>query len=265
MSGETGPDAEAAFDAISRRSTVIECLVDGPKYNRDIRDELDVSRSTAYKAVAELEELDLARRGDDGYELTLLGQLIFAQYRQCYDQITDICRPGGLLALLPRDIDLPYEFFTDAEITRSERHAPNQPVREVERVVEEASTVKGTGPVVLPRYVELFSDQVLSDELDAALVFEHPAFDHLATVYEEDIQEAVQSENLDVWVTDSELPYGLLVVEEPVTSAGIIVYDDAGDIKGFVTNDTDAAYDWGRSQWERYRTDAVEPPTDAIE
>lgn len=259
MSTDGRLDADDAFEAVSRRASVIECLMDGPKYNRDLRDELDVSRSTAYKAVSELEELAIARRCDNGYELTLLGRLLFEQYREFHDRFAAICRPGELLAVLPREADIPFDVLDGAESHASERHAPNRPVREIERVVEDASVVKGTGPVVLPRYVELFSEQVVSESLDAELVFEQPVFEHLTTDYEADFSEAASSEHLSVWVTDSELPFGLLVVEAPTKKAGVIVYDSTGDIKGFVVNDTDRAYDWALGQWEQYREHAKRP------
>ncbi|MDF9746926.1 helix-turn-helix transcriptional regulator [Natrinema salsiterrestre] len=265
MTENTGLDADEALDIVSRRALIMEALLNGPKYNRDIRDELDVSRSTAYKAVSELEELGMARRGDDGYELTPLGRLLFDEYRRFLDRITDICRPGRLLAALPRETELPFAALADAAVSVSDRHAPNEPVREVERLVDESSAVKGTGPVVLPRYAQFFSDQLASDELEAQLVFERPVFDHLRTDYEEYFQRAIESDNLDVWVTDAELPYGLLVIEEPTRRVAIIVYESSGALMGVISNDTERAYHWGREQWERYRSGASSPSIDSLE
>ncbi|WP_226479562.1 helix-turn-helix transcriptional regulator [Natrinema amylolyticum] len=265
MTTDTGLDTDEALDTILRRASVIECLIDGPKYNRDIRDELDISRSTAYKAVSELEEQDIARRCDEGYELTVLGQLLFDQYRQFHGRVEDICRPGRLLAVLPRGTEIPFVFLDGAAVSISKKHAPNQPVHEIERVIDEASTVKGTGPVVLPSYVELFSDQIVSGELEAELVFERPVFDHLRTNYEEDFSAAFESDNLSVWVTDAELPFALLVIESPSQKAAIIIYDSSGDIKGAILNDTEQAYTWGGKQWERYRNSGVTPPTETDE
>lgn len=265
MTEHTGLDTDETLDVVSRRALIMEALLNGPKYNRDLRDELDVSRSTAYKAVSELEDLGMARRGDDGYELTPLGRLLFEEYRQFLDRVADICRPGRLLAALPRDTEFPFAVLDDAEVSLSDRHAPNEPVREVERLVDDSSVVKGTGPVILPRYARFFSDQLASDELEAELVFERPVFDHLRTDYEEYFERAIESNNLDVWVTDAELPYGLLVITEPSRKLAVIVYDSSGALNGVILNDTEQAYQWGRAQWEQYRNGATSLSMDSLE
>lgn len=262
MVEDTGTDTDEAVDIVSRRASVIDCLIDGPKYNRDIRDALEVSRSTAYKATSELETLQLVRRGDDGHELTVFGQLLYDEYRRFRDRVDDVCRAGGLLAVLPPDVKIPFDVVEDAEISLSKRHAPNEPVREIERLVEAASSVKGTAPVVLPRYVELFSRQVMSGELEAELVWERPVFEYLITDYEEDFTAALEKDDLRGWVTDAELPYGLLVVEEPTQEIAVVVYDDTGDIEGVLINHSDRAYAWGRDRWDEYLSSATRPVSD---
>lgn len=257
MADRGGMRPEEALDAVARRAKFIECLLDGPKYNRDIRDQLDVSRSTAYKAVTELESLDMASRCDEGYELTVLGRLLFAEYQRALDRVEEVCRPGHLLSILPADTDISFPVLDGAQVFFARRHAPNRPVREIETLVREASVLRGTGPVVLPRYVELFHDQVVDGELDVELIFERQAFDYLVTDYADDYAEAFRSDHLSVWVTEAELPFALLVVDEPEPQVGITIYDRHGELRGFVRNDGEAAHAWGETQWERYRADAT--------
>ncbi|MDG5778923.1 hypothetical protein VB773_22275 [Haloarculaceae archaeon H-GB2-1] len=262
MTGSGELDVETALDVVSRRAAVIECLKDGPKYNRDVRDELDVSRSTVYKAVSELESLELVRRGNDGHELTVPGRLLFEEYRKFRDRLEVVARPSHVLAVLPADASVPYVLLDGAEVYSSDRHAPHRPVHEIERVVTEAAVVEGTGPVVLPSYVTLFAEQVVADELEAELVFERPAFDHLVSDYGDEYGEAFSSENLTLWTTDAELPYGLLVVTDPSPKVGVIVYDRGGELKGFVLNDSASAYEWGHAEWTRCRAAATRAQPD---
>jgi len=259
MAEDMALDTDRVLDAISRREAVIECLTAGPKHNRDIRDEIGVSRSTVYKALTELEELDVVRRGDDGHELTELGRLLFERYRSFHSEFEDICASGRLLAMLPEGADLPFMFLSGAEVVVSKRHAPNSPVQAVERIVEEASMVKGTGPVVLPRYVEVFAGQLITDKLEAALVYEKPAFQHLLDAYAEEFEPTLESENLEAWVTERELPFALLVTDEATQKVAVVVYDDGGEIRGLITNDSREAYEWGHEQWKQYRALATEP------
>lgn len=259
MTDEPGLETDEAIDAVTRRASVIECLVDGPKYNRDVRDELGISRSTAYKAVSELEELDIARRGDDGYELTVLGQLLFEQYRDFHDRVTDICRFDSLLTALPRETTIPFAFLDGADVSKSQPHAPNRPVQEVERIVNEAATVRGTGPVVLPRYVEIFAEQIVSDKLEAEIIYAEPVFEHLTSVYKEDFMNTVKSDNLEAWVTDADLPFALLITDEPTQGAAVVIYDSEGAIRGVIMNSTQEAYTWASEKWDQYRQSAIKP------
>jgi predicted transcriptional regulator len=259
MTNEPDIEADEAIDAVTRRASVIECIVDGPKYNRDIRDELGVSRSTAYKAVSELEELGIARRGDEGYELTVLGQSLFEQYRDFHGRVTDICRSDSMLAALPRETTIPFEFLDSADISESQPHAPNRPVQKVEEIINAAEKIRGTGPVVLPRYVEIFAEQIVSDNLWAEIIYAEPVFEHLITVYQDDIMSTIESDNLEAWVTDSDLPFALLITDEPTKGAAMVIYDTEGTIKGVIANDTQEAYNWASEKWEQYRQSATKP------
>ncbi|AFK21558.2 HTH domain-containing protein (plasmid) [Haloferax mediterranei ATCC 33500] len=257
MSTNSRIDPDDVVDAVARRADVIQRLLDGPQYNRDIRESLGVSRSTAYKAIRELEELGLARRGDSGYELTAAGYLLFEEYQRFRSRVEVICRPAQLLAILPTDIDLDVEVLEGAEVSFAERHAPNRPVTMIGDAIRDADVLRGTGPVVLPSYVDLFHEQFIAGKLEAELVFERAAFNHLATDYADQFAEAVESDVLKVQVTDEELPFGLLVIEEPTPKVGIIVYDRGGELRGFILNDSERAVEWGKEKWEQYRAEAT--------
>lgn len=265
MSDDAGLDTDEVIDAVSSRASVIECLMDGPKYNRDLRDELDVSRSTAYKAISELEDFGLARRGDDGYELTNLGKILFEQYQQFYSSAEAICDAGRLLAELPFKTDLPFEFLEAADVYRATRYAPNRPIHEIERIVTESSKVKGTAPVVLPSYVDLFSQQLAAGELEVELLWERPVFEYMRNDYEAAFREAVESGNLSLTVTDDELPFALLLIEEPTQKVAVIFYGSDGNIKGCVLNRTEQAYTWGCEQWEKFQSSATKPTVEETE
>ncbi|ADQ68939.1 Sugar-specific transcriptional regulator TrmB [Halogeometricum borinquense DSM 11551] len=257
MSTNRRLDPDDVVDAVSRRAEIMQRLLDGPQYNRDIRESVGVSRSTAYKAISELEEMGLARRGSEGYELTATGRLLFEEYRRFRNRVEAVCHPAQLLSILPADIDINFEVLEGAEVSFAERYAPNRPVTEIADVIRDADVLRGTGPVVLPSYVELFHDQFVAGELEAELVFERAAFDHLSTDYADEFSEAVESGALEVRVTDEELPFGLLMIEKPTQKVGVIVYDRGGELRGFILNDSENAVEWGEKKWERYREAAA--------
>ncbi|SFR66721.1 helix-turn-helix transcriptional regulator [Halogeometricum limi] len=251
MAAET--NSEQADDVVARRVDVVEKLTAGPRRSADLVGSLGLSRSTVYNALHELESHQLVRSIDGGYELTLAGRLLYDEHRRHRQAVEDIYVPRKLLAHLPVDTDITLGVLEGAETVFAERYAPIRPVAVVERIVREATALKGLGPVVLPDYVDLFYEQFVNDELEAELIFEVPSWEYLVADYPEAITNALDSGNLTVWVTPETLPMGLLLVEEPHALVGIVVYDDDGNPRGILTTETERAYEWGHQMWKQFR------------
>ena len=100
---DAGRDTAALADVLRKRAPLLEALADGPLTQRDVRDELGVSRSTVYSALRELESAGLVVGRPEGYALTGLGRLAWRR-RDCYlarlDRLTVADR---LLASVPSD------------------------------------------------------------------------------------------------------------------------------------------------------------------
>lgn len=252
----SGFDANVVSEVVSQRADVLACLADGQKHNRDLQDDLGISRSTAYKALRELEEHSLVERRDEGFGLTLAGRLAFEQYAQYTDAIEVVCTPGPLLAVLPSDAIDCLSVLRGADVVFAERHAPNLPVRTVADVVRDATALRGISPVLLPLYVELFHDCIVDDGLDARLLLEEPVVEHLFDQYQRAAMAVVETGHTRLWVTDETLPFGLIVVDEPDPKVVLIVYDNGGGLRGVITNTRADAIEWGCEVWNRYQSNS---------
>lgn len=245
-------DVQEVIDAIGQRIDFVEALLGGPKHKRDLKDELEVSRSTAYKAIRELERLCIVNRGPNGYELTLTGRLVGQEYQQFCRSVTGICRPGRLLSNLPAEAAIDAEVLMDAEIVSRQRHAPNQPEYRFEEMIRNATVLKGTSAVALPHSVETFHRKVINGELDAELVLERPVIEHLAADYPDQLHETVETGAVTIHITDEELTFGLVLVESPIEQVGIVVYGQNGEFAGLILTDSPTAIDWGHETWNRH-------------
>lgn len=247
-------------DVAGRRWPFLEQLLDGPLDRRDLQDALDVSRSTSYKAVRELEEAGLVERTAGDYALTLKGRLLAAEHRRYLTVVESICRPESLLDLLPSDTEFDAAVLVGSDVRIADRHAPGMLVREIERIVTDATALKGTAPVVIPEYVELFREGIIERGLTADLVFAAPVLEHLFEVYREPFLAAFEGD-LDVRRTEEELPFGLILVEEPSPTVAVVVYGPSGELAGLVENDSEATLSWARDRWTRYVTGSTEVTT----
>lgn len=240
---------------VVQRSDLLERLADGPTSKRSLRDDLDVSRSTVYKAVRELEAHDLAEQRDGAVRLTASGRLLVERYRAFADDVSTVNRQRSLLSALPSDAPISPALLDGADCIRAEPVAPDRPLNYLEDLIREADRIVGFAPVALRRYVELFHQQLADGGLTADVVFERPVLDHIRDDYADRLRESLAADCYSLRATDADLPFGLVVAEETQRIA-VAVYDEDGDAKGVIANDTPAALDWGRDVFERYRADA---------
>lgn len=251
------PSPSAVIEALERRGSLLARLDEEPHDIRDLRDALDVSRSTVYNATRELEALELVTRGEDGFRLTLFGRFALQKYDRFVTELTDICDVEPELAVLSPDLAIPPDTFVDAEIVTAEPHAPDRPLEAFQRFVQSADRLRGFGPVTGTRYVELFGEQVLSGVLSAELITGETVVEYLLTHHESDVVEILNSDRFQLYETPRALSFGLILADDPDSRLGLLLYDDQGQLRLFLTTDENAALEWGRSIYDSYRADAT--------
>jgi predicted transcriptional regulator len=253
MTDATDSGPRDVIPTVVKRAAFLDRLADGPASKRDLRDELDLSRSTVYKAVRELEESGLAVETDDEVRLTLVGRLLAEEYRGFEARVCAVHDQKSLLSVLPADAPVSTDLVTGAEAVLAERHAPTRPVAYIDELVRSVDYVFGLAPVVLPQYVDLFYEEVVDSGLTADLVLEAPVVEFLWEDHGEKMAEALETGRLSVHQTDETLPFGLIASEDE--GIVLIVYDESGELRGVLLNDTEAALDWServfRTHWDR--------------
>ena len=240
-------DTAALADVLRKRAPLLETLADGPLTQRDVRDELGVSRSTVYKALRELESAGLVVGRPEGYALTGLGRLAWRR-RDCYlarlDRLTVADR---LLASVPLDQRLPLSLFEHGKVYVSGRHAPERPLEQMEARGEVADRLRCFSPSGMPRYLGNIHERVEAGRQTATLVLERPALERLETDYER--FEAVRSEpDVEFRVVGEELPFALILYDDD--ELGFFAYDD-GVLVGAVFSDDPDVVRWGEHRFER--------------
>lgn len=250
MTDPTDSGPRDVIPTVVKRAALLDRLADGPASKRDLRDELDISRSTVYKAVRELEDEGLVTETDDGVGLTLVGRLLAEEYRAFEERVTAVHDRESLLAVLPADAPVTADLLTGADAVLAERHAPARPVTSLEELVRSADRVVGLAPVILPQYVDLFYEELVERGLTADLVLEDPVVEFLREDHGDRLAEALETGRLSVRQTDETLPFGLIVAEDE--GLVLVVYDESGELRGVLLNDTEAALDWGESVFQNY-------------
>lgn len=238
-----------------RRAAAFERLRSGTATRAELQDHLDVSRATLHRIVTFLRDNDLLVETDDGLELTTLGELVAEEVTGYVDRMTTAEDVAPLVngvdeSGLPASLDL--ELFRETSVTRPKPGQPQRPAQRVVDLVEAADSVRGFGPVVLPIYVEVFTREIEAGT-EAELLVEPSVLDGLEEEYAEDLEAALSTGRLDVYVADS-LPCGLLLTPDTVALLG---YDDDGVLRVLVEGDDDTLRAWAEDVYESLREEAT--------
>lgn len=256
MNVSDDPDFHHTIRTVVKRAEILDRLAQGPANKRDLRDDLGVSRSTVYKAVRELEELELVTQTGDEVRLALFGQLLFEQYRAFVETGADVDRQRTLLSELSVDAPVTTDLLVGADCVRAERHVPSRPLDYVEDLMLTADRAIGLGPVAFRRYVHLFHELLAAGELSSDFVIERRVVEHVRDEYNDRFAESLDMDHASVWETDESLPFGLVLTEGDREEVAVVVYDEGKPV-GAITNDTPAALDWGRDVFEGYKANAA--------
>ena len=248
-------DIEAVAGVLSKRAALLDTLADESASQRDIRDELGVSRSTVYKSLRELELHDIVSETDGRYSLTVFGRLAWRRHTDSLARLSRLESARRLLAAAPGDEWLPLALFEHGQVVLPDRNDPERPLRRMETLAESASMLRGLSPAGFPRYLEGIHEEVRAGEQTVSLVIEAAAVRQLATGYEA-FDEAISTDGLEIRVADDDLPFGILLFDD--RCVGLFVYD-AGTLVGAAFSEAPNALEWGHAVFET----AVERSTPA--
>lgn len=245
-------DPARVIQSMARRGDLLATLRDGPMGKQSLVAALPVSRSTVDRAVRDLESAGLVTRESGAVRLTLAGRLALEEYEDLHEGITGLKSALGVIDPVPPDSDLDLAVFRGAEVVRSQRHAPHEPVEALKDVLREASRIRGVAGVVLPDYVDLYSTQIIEEGAEVDLVVSEPVLETLVIEYRQALEASLSTGRLRLGEVADSPPFSAIIAEtdEPVLS--LVVYGDSG-ISGLIRNRSPAAVEWGRdwiSDWE---------------
>lgn len=247
----------ALLEAIAGRAGLIECLDEGVTDKREIERRLDKSRSTINRWLSDLRDADVITSEADGHQLTVVGKLAYEQYIDFEHRFTDIFNAKPLLVYLPTDLEFDVRILEGAEVLLSDEIAPQEPILRLEDMVRKAQTrtVQGSSPVVLPRYVDFFYEQIVDEGLEAEFVLETDVLEYLLSAYHEEVSEIMDTGRGTFTRVDGRgLPYGLAIVDEEGVWVGI--YEPGGGLRGAIINTSKSAIEWGHEQYDEVRSRA---------
>ena len=264
MAEDAEPPHGYVLYTIGKRADLLRCLDEGQKDIRDLRDELDKSRSTIYKATRELETVRVVESTGNGYGLTLFGRLLFRKFERLVTETQTIWDIEDVLTSLPPDLPVDPSLFADAEVVATEPHAPDCAVEELESFVAELGRFRAMTPVHRTRYLSFGRERAESGEFAGEFVLEHNLLEYVLSNHADAFAELLRNDSLTWYETDRKLPFGLVIPESASAPVGVTLYDERRQLRAFVRTDDPVAAEWAEETYRSFRDDAtrLSPPLD---
>lgn len=249
-------DVDELIELLMRRHGILSVLIDESMERYELVDELDVSKSTVYKGVSQLEAAGLLTSTMDGLRPTPFGMEVHRRY----EELARIVAFRDLLTTLPADIDLTSAVLTDAEVIVPDSQAIDRPFVYIEELLCETDSLRGFSPVISPNYVSLFHERLLDDEIEAELLFQTDVIERIKETGSDLFQastdlfaDIITNDTVTLWRTDITLPFGLVIARISGEEQMVIEVREDEILRGLLVNRTPESVRWARETFHEYQ------------
>ena len=259
-------DTVGATEVLLRRFDLLERLCRSPAYIRDLVDETGTSRATFHRAINDLEDLDLVRRGDRGIEATTAGRLAHERLGTFLTTFEDILTASAVLEPLSGETVIEPDVVDDCEPILATKPAPYEPFERLYDDLARATCYRAMLPTLEdPRHIRVLYERVVTGGHPATLLVTPEVYTTLRRDFRRQMTAMAAEEHFSVLV-GSPPTYGLGLLESASVGRGngqstsiyVSVFDDRGTVHGMLINDTPEAVQWA----ERQYSTACESATD---
>lgn len=254
MPGDDPPDRDFLLDVV-RRAPMLAALRRESLTPRDLRERLDVSKSTAHRNTTSLAERGLLRKSDGEYALTELGRSVADVVATFETDVETTLRLAPLLdAVSGIDPPCPVDAFTDATVTTTEQGDPFGPLARFVSLIDETDWFRmADSYAIAPAYIDEVQGRVL-DGLEAEVVERPAVLEDIMENYPRRCVRLCGSEFFTIKLLEG-LPFGLVILDDRI---GVGIRDpDTGTPHTFVDTGADEAREWAETMFESYWDEAT--------
>ncbi|QKY19664.1 HTH domain-containing protein [Halolamina sp. CBA1230] len=244
-----------AHQILSKRQQVLEQLLNEPQTKPELVEALPCSRSTVDRAIEELQEIGCVERtapNSSLYRGTTLGELMLQTHQEYLGRLQQYEEARPILTELPDDAPIGEDIIRDADVYRSVK-SPDIAFRPGQRLMQDATKMVGTAPVVYREFFEEYIDRLNQGSFEFEVIIESEVLELIEQEYSDEFDALTNFDAVTVYRTYESFPYGLWVMDRPDSdTAGITFYNEGG-VPGAIVNDSDDAVEWAAEQYAQYK------------
>lgn len=251
--------SDELIELLSHRHGILRSLLGEPKERHVLVDDLDASKSTVYKGVSQLQDAGLITTTSQGLRPTQFGVVALERY----DALAGTAELGPMLSELPPGTVEPNAVRGAAAIV-PDRQSVDRHLARLERLFQEAESIRGFSPAVSPEQSAIFHDRTVDEQLEAELILPTDLVRHLHQQDPTGLEETVSADAVTFYHTDHPLWITLLLAEAGGETEVCIAVGEEGLTTGLITNDTAESRRWATREFERVKGTAERVTPDLL-
>jgi predicted transcriptional regulator len=242
-------DTSELVDLVARRHGILRALSEKPRERHQLVDDLEDAKSTVYKGVAQLLNLELIKQTEDGLRPTLFGSVALRRY----EEVAQTANMSPVLGGLPAEAIDPVVFIR-SEFVTPEAGSVGRHLEYAHHLLETADDVRGVVPAASTENINVVSDRVEADELTAEFILSEELVDSLLRRQDNTVATLLDSGTV-LWQTSNPVLFGVFVVRGEESRMGI-EFRDGNLVTGLLLNDTAESVKWAEEQISSHKSDA---------
>lgn len=232
-----------------------------PTTQRELRDEIPLSRSTIVRAVDSLVDVGWVTEGPDGVRLTPIGQLVIEEFRDLVETVRAAEELAPFLEWFPlSEFEIEIADLQHGTVTVASDGDPYAPVQQHKALLRTTSQFRTALPSVGLNGIKLIHKRMLDGELESEFIVP-PHVE--ATIRSEQFaplfEEMLATGRLTLHICES-VPFFLGLGDDQATQIG--VEDDEGLPRVLLETSNERVRSWGEAMFADYRSSAIDQLTE---
>lgn len=242
-----GKEQISTVELLARRGHILDGISNGLSNRCELKDHFAESRSTVYRGLDQLVSSGLVNVEMGKYHTTPLGEKLINEHNNYVETVSKIEDISELLEYLPNDLDIGNNLLVNTNISFPNKMNPQELHEKFCIQIQKSTHIKCLFPFLLPQIVELLRERMVKFGSNIEVISETKFFEY----YKEN-KNLLDLSDIPTLEVSLDIPFGLVITEQPTPSAMIMVYGDTGELRGLIINETEVAFTWGHRIYQSY-------------
>jgi predicted transcriptional regulator len=239
------------FVGLTRRSSALAALREGPLDRRDLQERVGVSRPTIHRQIRALEADGLVAKRDGAFALTPVGELAASEFARTFEVMDTVSALSRVVQWLPVSaFDFDFARLRDADVTLPQPNDPFAPTRRMLRRIHGADRIRMVTYTFLPeenpstRRCSIREEQFFEGVMDPTLV-ETVLADPASAAYFRELL----TQGRRLVVSSVPVPFIVTIADDAVLIGAV---DEGGSPQGLILTDDEAVRAWAEETVDGY-------------